>query len=192
MLKKVPTMPSDKLSKIQTLKLASYYIEFMHDLLGTSIGSAPATNKTTYSPSSNMNVASSSSKVLLNNFVISNEASSLLLLGEKSTKKRKLTKNSDASKQAMTIVTTNTNHFNIDHNNSMSQLNNTVSSKCLISTALNHNNNNTNTNINDSFDYYSNEMNRTDSYGYFFDGTQIDNNNNNNICVNNEYQYNFY
>ena len=30
-------MPCDKLSKIQTLKLASYYIEFMHDILGTSV-----------------------------------------------------------------------------------------------------------------------------------------------------------
>ena len=32
----IPTLPSDKLSKIQTLKLASRYIEFLYNVLGSS------------------------------------------------------------------------------------------------------------------------------------------------------------
>lgn len=37
--KSIPTLPSDKLSKIQTLKLATRYIDFLYHILSTSNGS---------------------------------------------------------------------------------------------------------------------------------------------------------
>jgi len=37
----IPTLPSDKLSKIQTLKLASSYIDFLYKVLNYSTPAAP-------------------------------------------------------------------------------------------------------------------------------------------------------
>lgn len=39
--KSIPTLPSDKLSKIQTLKLAARYIDFLYHILSTSSPDAP-------------------------------------------------------------------------------------------------------------------------------------------------------
>nr|CAI5855608.1 unnamed protein product [Callosobruchus analis] len=39
--KSIPTLPSDKLSKIQTLKLAARYIDFLYQVLSTSTPELP-------------------------------------------------------------------------------------------------------------------------------------------------------
>ncbi|XP_025830923.1 twist-related protein 2-like isoform X2 [Agrilus planipennis] len=42
--KSIPTLPSDKLSKIQTLKLAARYIDFLYHILSTSSPETPTEN----------------------------------------------------------------------------------------------------------------------------------------------------
>ncbi|CAF0883033.1 unnamed protein product [Didymodactylos carnosus] len=55
----IPTLPSDKLSKIQTLKLATRYIDFLYQMLHTDNSklnsSTPLLSTTTMSPWSSMN-----------------------------------------------------------------------------------------------------------------------------------------
>ena len=53
----IPTLPSDKLSKIQTLKLASRYIDFLYQVLRTDQCDAKMTNSCSYVASERLSYA---------------------------------------------------------------------------------------------------------------------------------------
>jgi hypothetical protein len=174
----VPTLPSDKLSKIQTLKLASYYIEFMHDILGTSVEKRHSLNLnalTTSSISSNKTAPTSKLKDSQNH-------------SESSVKKRKLN-----NKQTLTL----SRSIGEDKHVSMSTM---------IGNNQSNENSNKISNIltqNDSYEYFLsqnqssnhpclqlNSHPQADSYVYSSYG-QFESNNNNAFSYS-QFQYEYY
>jgi len=171
----VPTLPSDKLSKIQTLKLASYYIEFMHDILGTSVEKRHSINLNALassSTSSNKTAATSKLKDSQNH-------------SESGVKKRKLN-----NKQTLSRSMGEDKHVSMS---TMIGNNQSIENSNKINNVLTHN---------DNYEYFLsqnqsshhpclqlNSHPQADSYVYSYG--QFENNNNNAFSYS-QFQYEYY